>query len=169
MDISSPSPERAERDFLHHLPKAVGEFLRRSTDRGGAVLQEEFRSFGPEYETYVVSIGSELYENPLKIAVGIPRSIDPDASVRDTPHDPNLLAFEREEDAFHRMLPCLINTHAAMFVAVCDGQVIDQDEDEFVLASRTYRKHGTQFILIRQVTEKGPRDDHLSSPEGETA
>ena len=114
---------------------------------------------------YVFAFKPEGYETPVRVAFQIPqRSIDEEAepSQRDAAEP----AFALESRAFERLLPHLLQTRAGMFVAIRNGQVIDEDADEFDLASRVEQNHRSEFVLIRRVI----RDlvvEHLESPEVE--
>ena len=73
-------------------------------------------------------------------------------------------SFHRELAAFESLLPALAGSRAHRFVAVHNGQVIDEDGDEFALAERIERGYRGEFVLIRRVS--GDRaQDHLDSPE----
>lgn len=72
--------------------------------------------------------------------------------------------FQREMSAFDSLLPDLLRSHPGVFVAVFEGQVIDKDEDEFVLAERVERTHRDRFVLIRRVSQEMTQD-FLESPE----
>lgn len=78
--------------------------------------------------------------------------------------DPTDEAFERESHAFDRLLPKLLQTRPGLFVAIYEGQIIDEDGDEFALARRIERTHRSEFVLIRQVSRNFV-DHLLQSPE----
>jgi hypothetical protein len=59
---------------------------------------------------------------------------------------------EREVTAFERLLPGLLSTHPGWFVAICDGEVVDRDRDEFRLADRVSRRFSDRFVLVQEVT-----------------
>lgn len=76
--------------------------------------------------------------------------------------------FDREEAAFRRMQPGLLQRQAGPFVAVLDGEVVDQDADELALARRVYEKYQKKrrrFVLIRSVADEDDESCHLDSPE----
>ena len=56
---------------------------------------------------------------------------------------------ERELAAFREMLPDLLGKWRGWFVAICDGQMIDKDRDEFALAKRVSQKR--RVVLIQKV------------------
>jgi hypothetical protein len=117
-------------------------------------------------ERYVFSIAPHGYEEPINIPIEVPsRNIDRESVP--PPKESTLQGFRREFDAFQRLLPGLLNTQLGRFVAVHNGQIIDEDEDEFALAERVERAHRSEFVLIRQVLQDLP-EEHLNSPEIET-
>ena len=70
----------------------------------------------------------------------------------------------REQAAFERMKPELLETHKGKYVAVHNGELVDSDEDENALADRVYGKFGYRTILMTEVTEI-PRVYHVNSPK----
>ena len=114
-------------------------------------------------ERYVLSIVRPGHEEPLRLTVGFPvRSIDKEA--QPTAMDVSQQDFLRESEAFERVLPSLLQTRAGRFVAVLNGQIIDEDEEEFALAERMERDHRSEFVLIRRVS-RDAIEDHFESPE----
>jgi hypothetical protein len=116
--------------------------------------------------SYVFDTCLKAFSDPGQVAIGFPsvRSIDAEAeftTVRSIEHE-----FQREENAFLRMLPSLLRTNYGKFVAVVDGRLTDEDDDEIVLAERVERKFRTRLVLIRRVIQ-GEIQDHIPSPEGE--
>lgn len=75
-------------------------------------------------------------------------------------------AFFREDAAFKRLLPQLLQDCPGVFVAVHKGRVIDKDANDFALARRIDETHRSEFVLIRRVSGE-VFDDHLPSPEVE--
>jgi hypothetical protein len=65
---------------------------------------------------------------------------------------PPLSKFEREEQAFHRLLPDLLRAHAGQYVAIHDERVIDSDSDEAALAFRVLARLGNVDLYIGRVT-----------------
>ena len=74
--------------------------------------------------------------------------------------------FARDSLAFAALLPELLRTRPGLFVAVYQGQVIDEDEDEFALARRMEVSHRRDFVLIRRVCEEEEEDNMLSPEAG---
>ncbi len=62
--------------------------------------------------------------------------------------------WEREYQAFRRLLPQLLATHAGRFVAIHEGQVVDSGEDKIELALRVLAKIGNVPIHVGLVTEE---------------
>jgi|GEM_PF-4886533 len=133
--------------------------------RADRARRSEGSVFGPGYETYLFSMELETYQRPLKVVIGIPKSIDPECVPEEPPDDPHYAAFQRELSAFGRMLPDLLQSRRGMYVAIRQGRVIDADEDELVLAKRVYTQCPHEYVLIRPVTEDVPPQEYLCSPE----
>lgn len=70
----------------------------------------------------------------------------------------------REQVAFEQMKPELLKTHQGQYVAVHNGELVDSDNDEQILAKRVYGKFGYQTILMTKVTET-PQVYHVNSPK----
>jgi hypothetical protein len=65
--------------------------------------------------------------------------------------------LEQQHLLYEKMKPSLLAEYAGQFVAFEDGQVLDSDSDERLLAQRVYRAHGYRDLLIVQVLEKEPQ------------
>ena len=63
----------------------------------------------------------------------------------------------------------LLVGYRGQFVAMRDGQVIDQDFDGGALDARVHREHGEQPVLIVQVTETPEQEFTLRNPKLEVA
>lgn len=72
---------------------------------------------------------------------------------------------DREMANFQRLLPGLLLTHKNQFVAVSEGQVLDNDFDELELAERVLKKHKGKFVLIHKV-EEIPLDEKKNQGQG---
>lgn len=70
----------------------------------------------------------------------------------------------QEQAAFERMKSKLLQTHKDKWVAILDGQLVDSDEDDGILAKRVYAKYGYRTMLITEVRDE-PRVWEFSSPE----
>src|SRR5438876_3437523 len=62
--------------------------------------------------------------------------------------------WEREYEAFQRLLPELLATHRGQYVAIHDGQVVDSGDDKLALALRVLAKVGNVAIHVGLVTEE---------------
>ncbi len=60
--------------------------------------------------------------------------------------------WEREHQAFLRLLPQLLATHRGQYVAIHEGQVVDSGEDRLALALRVLAKIGPLPIHVGLVT-----------------
>jgi hypothetical protein len=67
-----------------------------------------------------------------------------------------LSKWQREYDAFRRLLPELLATHLGKYVAIHDGKVIDTGDDKLTLALRVLSKVGNVDIHVGLVTEQQP-------------
>lgn len=80
---------------------------------------------------------------------------------------PELEAFERERQAFLRIKDSLLDNpeFRGKFVAIYEGNIVDQDEDNRELARRVYSEYGYVPIYIGKV-ERERRVTEMPSPEG---
>jgi hypothetical protein len=62
--------------------------------------------------------------------------------------------WERECQAFHRLLPQLLPTHRGEYVAVHNEQVVDRGGDKLDVALRVLAKVGNVSIHVGQVTDE---------------
>jgi hypothetical protein len=74
------------------------------------------------------------------------------APVVELPVEPRT-KWEREYQAFRRMLPQLLTTHRGRYVAIHEGQVVDSGDDKFALALRVLAKVGNVAIHVGLVSE----------------
>src|SRR5437879_2913411 len=70
------------------------------------------------------------------------------------PPGPPETKWQREQRAFLRLLPALLQTHRDKYVAIHNEQVVDCGDDELALASRVWAKHGYVPIHIELVTDQ---------------
>jgi hypothetical protein len=75
----------------------------------------------------------------------------PSAEVVQLP-TPTSTAWEREHQAFRRLLPGLLATHKGQYVAIHGGQVVDSGNDKLALALRVLHKVGNVAIHVGRVT-----------------
>jgi hypothetical protein len=64
-----------------------------------------------------------------------------------------LAKWEREYQAFRRLLPELLKTHKGQYVAVHDEKVVDSDTDDIALIRRVHAKYGYVPIHVELVTD----------------
>src|SRR5262245_16257035 len=62
--------------------------------------------------------------------------------------------WEREHQAFQRLLPQLLATHKGQYVAIHEGTVVDSGNDKLALALRVLAKIGNMPIHVGLVTEE---------------
>ena len=62
--------------------------------------------------------------------------------------------WEREYQAFRRLLPQLLATHEGQYVAVHEGQVVGSGDDKLALAQRVLAKVGNVAIHVGLVSEE---------------
>ena len=68
-------------------------------------------------------------------------------------------------EAFRRLLPQLLETHAGQFVAVAEGKVVDRDPDEWALVERIARQHAHHPVLLRKVASDALDDVYIDVRE----
>jgi hypothetical protein len=71
--------------------------------------------------------------------------------------------FRREQEAFRRLLPALLQTHRDQYVAIHEGQVVDSGTDKLDVADRVYARFGYIPILVTLVTDR-PQVVRIPSP-----
>jgi hypothetical protein len=64
--------------------------------------------------------------------------------------------WEREYEAYQRLLPQLLQTHRGQYVAIHDGHVVDSDADDIALILRVHARHGYVPIHVERVSEQPP-------------
>ena len=72
--------------------------------------------------------------------------------------------WEREHQAFVRMLPGLLTAHRDQFVAVHQGRVVASGHDKIAVALQAYREHGHVPIYVGLVSDRPPSPARLPSP-----
>ena len=68
--------------------------------------------------------------------------------------------WEREYEAFQKLLPRLLTTHRGNYVAIHDGEIIDSGDDKLALALRVLGKVGNVAIHVGLVTEEPAPLEH---------
>lgn len=61
--------------------------------------------------------------------------------------------LDREIRAFQQLLPELLKAHRGRYVAVHDGRVVGEGDDQIAVAKKAYAEFGYLPILVRQVTD----------------
>jgi hypothetical protein len=87
------------------------------------------------------------------LTMSIPTTITP-STFEVTVPTPEISKGEREFQAFRRLLPQLLATHAGKYVAIHEGQVIDTDTDDIALIRRVHARIGYVPIHVALVTAK---------------
>lgn len=64
--------------------------------------------------------------------------------------------WEREYQAFQRLLPELLKSHRGKYVAIHDGQVIESGDDRLEVIFRALEKAGGVSIHVDLVAEQPP-------------
>ena len=82
---------------------------------------------------------------------------------------PDLAAREdalrrREQRAYHRLLPALLESHAERFVAVHDGTVVEAGRGKLHVARRAYERFGNVPIYVGRVVAGPPLPARVPSP-----
>jgi hypothetical protein len=62
--------------------------------------------------------------------------------------------FQRELEAFRRLLPELLQSHRDQYVAIHEGQVVGTGPDQIELANLAYERFGYIPILVTLVTDR---------------
>ena len=60
-------------------------------------------------------------------------------------------AFERNQEAFYRLLPELLETHEGSCVAFRDGELVGIGDDRIALLKEMYARYGYSEIFVTQV------------------
>lgn len=87
-----------------------------------------------------------------------------EAPILDVPSPATDNKFRREQQAFHRLLPALLQTHRGQYVAVHSEQVVDSGPDNVALAMRAYAKFGYVPIYVDLVAEHPLPPVRIPSP-----
>ena len=73
------------------------------------------------------------------------------------PHAPRPQSkWEREFEAFRRLLPELLRTHRGQYVAIHNEQVVDSGPDPIALIKRVHARIGYVPIHVDQAVEQAP-------------
>ena len=66
--------------------------------------------------------------------------------------------IKREMEHFRRLLPDLLRSEKGNFVAISNGQIVDKDSSELLLAERVTKQSHKDFVLIQEVKEIEPEN-----------
>jgi hypothetical protein len=69
---------------------------------------------------------------------------------------PSSSKWEREYQAFLRLLPELLRSHRSQYVAIHEEQVVDSGDDPIALIKRVHARIGYVPIHVDQVTDQPP-------------
>ena len=72
--------------------------------------------------------------------------------------------WRREQQAFHRMLPQLLQSHLGQYVAIHDGKVVECGADKLEVAGRAYARCGYAPIFVSLVSDRMPVPVRVPSP-----
>ncbi len=73
-------------------------------------------------------------------------------------------AMLKEERAFRKLHPTLLNQYAGEFVAIYQGEMVDHDPDQLVLLQRKRQKYPGQVVLIARLVAEPEEIYHFRSP-----
>lgn len=102
-------------------------------------------------ESRTITLPPEVPVGRVQVSVSVPSPTDP------PPFPPTADKFEREKDAFRRLLPELLTTHRGQYVAIHDGQVVEVGTSRLEVVMATFRRVGAVPIYVELVTEDLPR------------
>ncbi len=140
------------------IPKIVEQLKKLPPDKLSKVY--EFVSYLAERGIERDLLSSEAYHTMLASESVLRRD-------RDRLEEDDKLEREkihRESEAFLEQHQELLRTKKGQYVALHEGQVVDQDQDGRSLYLRIRTKYGQIPVLIRQVTEQGQRVLIFRSP-----
>ena len=86
--------------------------------------------------------------------VTLPAPVIPEAA-------PPRTKWEREYEAFKRLLPQLLPSYRGQYVAIHDERVVDSDPDEIALIQRVHSRYGYVPIHVDKVNDQPPRPERL--------
>jgi len=102
-------------------------------------------------ESRTITLPPEVPVGRVQVSVSVSSPPEP------PPLPPTADKFEREKDAFRRLLPELLKTHLGKVVAIHDGQVVEAGTSRIEVAMATFRRVGAVPIFVELVTEDPPR------------
>jgi hypothetical protein len=96
---------------------------------------------------------SEINADADRGGVAVTQTISLPAPVIELPI-PTSSKWEREHQAFLRLLPQLLATHQGQYVAIHEEKVVDSGDDKLALALRVLAKVGNVAIHVGRVTQE---------------
>jgi hypothetical protein len=72
--------------------------------------------------------------------------------------------WQREQRAFRRLLPGLLNTSRDEYVAIHEGEVVEHGPDKLSVADRAYARFGHVPIFVSRVTDQPIAPERIPSP-----
>src|SRR4051812_40628661 len=72
--------------------------------------------------------------------------------------------WRREQLAFGRLLPSLLNSLRDEYVAIHEGQVVEHGSDKLSVADRAYARFGYVPIFVSRVTDEPIAPERIASP-----
>jgi hypothetical protein len=78
--------------------------------------------------------------------------------------EPVTSKWRKEQQAFRRLLPDLLNTHRDRYVAIHDERVVEEGTDKLAVAGRAYARFGYVPIYVGLVTDQPLPLTRIPSP-----
>lgn len=72
--------------------------------------------------------------------------------------------WRREQRAFRRLLPELLQTLRGQYVAIHEGKVVESGDNKLAVAERAYTRFGYVPIYVSLVTDQAPPLVRIVSP-----
>lgn len=123
--------------------------------------------------TVTLTLPPKVYREAEKQATATNRTIEQvlaeqrEGSVQPFPSihiSPNRAAMAREDEAYQRLHPTLVQQLLGYYVAIYQGQVVDHDLNEDALLERRRRNYTGKVVLVRRVEAEAARELVLRSP-----
>jgi hypothetical protein len=73
----------------------------------------------------------------------------------------SLSKWQREYQAFLRLLPELLQTHLGQYVAIHEERVVDSDPNDIALIQRVHARHGYVPIHVERVRRLPPQPERV--------